>query len=459
MRTITLDNFKTALQNAAAQKGADGVAHVKAVMLADCVVTDADGMPIDPANLDVVISPAAAAPGVEETDMTKPNAEEVAKAIRSEIRAAVADAGVAVRKGIVTNDLPNLPRAYGKSKSFGNAQDAYRFGRFLFAVAGNAKSADWCARNGINLKAHLETVNSAGGFLVPDEFEATLISLREKYGVMRANARVYPMGRDTLNIAVRKAGLTSYWAGETAAGTESTLTFGNCGLVAKKLFALTTASSELVEDAIVSVADTVADEIAQEFAYREDDAGFNGNGTNTYGGMVGLQNVLGSASVSDTAIGTGDISNTSTGVTLPLVAAWLAKLPAYGITPNTKIYCNKAVYHAVFERLAMTAGGTTATEIQNGASPRFFGYPVVFTQVMASAIATGTNDVDIAYVGDLSLGVAFGDRRATTIRTSDSALNAFEQDEIVIRGTQRVDIVCHSPGDSSTAGPIIALRR
>ncbi len=459
MRTITIDNLKTALTNAAAQKGAAGVAHVKSVMLADCIVTDAEGNPIDPANLDIVISPATGIAAEMETDMDKPeDAAQVAKAIRSEIRAAMVDSAMPVRKGIVSTDAP-LPRGFGKTKSFATAQDAYRFGRFLFAVAGNAKSADWCASNGINVKAHLETVNSAGGFLVPDEFESTLINLREKYGVMRANAKVYPMGRDTLNIAVRKAGLTSYWAGETAAGTESTMTFGNAGLVAKKLFALTTTSSELVEDAVVSIADTVADEIAQEFAYREDDAGFNGNGTTTYGGMVGLQNILGSASVSDTGAGTGDITSGSV-VGLAQVMAWLAKLPAYGITPNTKIYCNKAVYHGVFERLAMAAGGATATEYANGIrEPRFFGYPVVFTQVMSSALTSGTNDVDIAYIGDLSLGIAFGDRRATTIRTSDSALNAFEQDEIVIRGTERVDIVCHSPGDSSTAGPIIALRR
>jgi hypothetical protein len=53
---------------------------------------------------------------------------------------------------------------------------------------------------------------------------------------------------------------------------------------------------------------------------------------------------------------------------------------------------------------------------------------------------------------------------------SDQALNAFEQDEIVIRGTERFDIVVHDVGDptpaagqpksgqaGNSAGPIIGL--
>ena len=46
-----------------------------------------------------------------------------------------------------------------------------------------------------------------------------------------------------------------------------------------------------------------------------------------------------------------------------------------------------------------------------------------------------------------------------TIKTSDSALNAFEQDEIAIKGTQRVDINCHSVGDATNAGAIVMLTR
>jgi HK97 family phage major capsid protein len=454
MRNITLNQFTKALENAAAQHGTAGVEHAKALMLSDCMIVDESGAPIDPASIDVMLAPAAAAPAVAE-DSAKADdkaAEAVAKSVRAEVRAALADA-IPVRRAIVTS--PDTVPVYRGVKNFKDAREAFRFGRFIAAASGHRKSADWCESNGLSLKAHSEGVNSAGGFLVPDEFEASLINLREQFGVFRANAKVYPMSRDTLLIPRRVGTLTSYWVGETKAATESTQTFDNVQLVAKKLFALTTASTELAEDAFANIGDQVAGEIAYEFALREDQAGFNGDGTSQYGGIVGLANAVGTAGTSDSGVGTGALS----GVDLADIHAWMALLPAYAQTPNVKIYCHKAVFHTVFEARAMAAGGVTAAEITNGIAPKFFGYPVVFTQAMSGVIGTGTDATPIAYFGDLSMACAFGDRRAVTIKTSDSALNAFEQDEIAIKGTQRVDINCHSVGDATNAGAIVMLTR
>lgn len=459
MRTMTLDDFRAAVTNAAAQHGERGALHAKSVLLADCIVTDANGTPISPDAIDVVIQPAAAPAMAEDSAPaadSKTDSDSVAKTIRSEIRAAIADTGVVVRKGISVPGDPDMPRGYGRLKSFADPREAYRFGRFILAAAGSVKSADWCARNGLNLKAHSESVNSAGGFLVPDEFEATLINLREKYGVARANAKVYPMSRDTLNIPRRTAGFTGYWTGESQAITESTLTLSNVSLAAKKLSVITTTTTELAEDAAISIAELVADEIAQELARKEDDAAFNGDGGSSYGGIVGVKNALGSASIVDSALTTGALS----GVTAATLSSWFAKLPAYAQTANAKIYCHKAVYHALFERISHTAGGATLGEVVNGTRNfQFYGYPVVFVQTMTNADTVTTDGTHIAYVGDLSLGMAFGDRRQLAIKTSDSALNAFEQDELAIRGTERVDIVVHGTGDSTNPGPIIALTR
>ena len=455
MKTLTLDKFTKALNNAAAQHGAAGVAHAKALMLEDCMIVDESGAPIDPANIDVMLAPAAAPAAVEEASAKADDApaEAVAKSVRAEIRAAIADAGMPVRRAIVTSS-DTIP-VYRGIKHLKDSREAFRFGRFIAATCGHRKSVDWCENNGLSLKAHSEGVNSAGGFLVPDEFEASLINLREQFGVFRANAKVYPMSRDTLVIPRRTGTLTSYWVGETKAATESTQTFDNVQLVAKKLFALTTTSTELAEDAIANIGDQVAQEIAYEFALREDQAGFNGDGTSQYGGIVGLKSAVGSAGTSDSGISTAAVS----GIALTAIHGWLALLPAYAATPNAKIYCHKSIFHALFEKLAMGVGGVTATELTNGIAPRFFGYPVVFTQAMSGVVGTGTDGEPLAYFGDLSMAAAFGDRRAVTIKTSDSALNAFEQDEIAIKGTQRVDINCHSVGDSTNAGAIVMLTR
>ena len=95
----------------------------------------------------------------------------------------------------------------------------------------------------------------------------------------------------------------------------------------------------------------------------------------------------------------------------------------------------------------------------------FLGYPVVIAQVMPKSPAV--NQV-VALLGDLSLAASFGDRRATTLQFSDVADNAFIQDEIVIRGTERMDVNVHDVGESAagiprdavmglTAGPVVGL--
>jgi HK97 family phage major capsid protein len=55
---------------------------------------------------------------------------------------------------------------------------------------------------------------------------------------------------------------------------------------------LTTVSNELNEDAFVNLADDVAGEIAYAFAKKEDECGFVGDGTSTYGGIEGVASKL-----------------------------------------------------------------------------------------------------------------------------------------------------------------------
>jgi hypothetical protein len=45
----------------------------------------------------------------------------------------------------------------------------------------------------------------------------------------------------------------------------------------------------VLEDAIISIADDLAEEIVYAFSLKEDQCGFIGDGTSTYGGIVGCQ--------------------------------------------------------------------------------------------------------------------------------------------------------------------------
>ena len=346
--------------------------------------------------------------------------------------------------------------------------EAYRFGRWAAACMGHKKSQDYCKSNGLQTKAHLETVNSAGGFLVPEEFANTLISLREEYGVFRRNAKIEPMTSDTKRIPKRSATLTAHFVGEATAGTESTQTFQSVQLVAKKLMVLTSVSSELSEDALVNLGDSVAGECAYAQALKEDQCGFMGTGASTFGGIVGAINAINNVSSNAGVTTLGSSDRYPSAVEIGDFHTMMGTLPAYADSPRCKFYMHKSIWNGMCEKLIYAVGGISAREIQQGSQGlSFLGYPVELTQVMPD-ITTGSTGADgqatdqtyrfPVIFGDLSMACAFGDRRDNTIAFSDSALNAFEQDEIIVRATERFDIQCHTPGTSSEAGPIVGMK-
>lgn len=460
MRIVTLNEVETDLQNLADQVGAAGFAKAKALYLDKVAVTKEDGTPLSADDLEIVLMPK----GMDEEDKAEDEEEKAAdaeedKAEDEEKAVAPKSLSVSRRKavsGAARMSAPALvrPKVWSKLKNFrdddrGEAvEKALRFGHWLMASRGATKSLDFCSRNGIEVKAHTEGVNSAGGFLVPDEFETELISLREQFGVFRRNARVRPMGSDTLRIPRRSATLSAKFVGEATAATESTQTFEQVTLVAKKAAVLTTVSNELAEDAFVNLSDDIAGEIAYAFSKLEDQCGFIGDGTSTYGGIQGVSSSVGTAGQFD-----GDTSGYS-GLTAADITSFMSLLPQYADTPNTKFYMHKTVYHAAFENRIVASGGFSGSEFRQGGQPNVLGYPVEFTQVMPSSYADGQV---MALFGDLTQACSFGDRRSTTIQISDSALNAFEQDELAIRGTERFDINVHDAGDGSNAGPVVAL--
>jgi HK97 family phage major capsid protein len=323
----------------------------------------------------------------------------------------------------------------------------------------------------LDTKASNEASNASSAFLVPDEFQQDLIDLREKFGIFRQNAKIVPMGSDTRSDPRRVSGVSAYFVGEDTAGTQSTKGWDRVRLTAKKLMFLTKYSNELNEDALINIGDDLAGEAAYAFANKEDQCGFNGDGSSTYGGIVGvcqkllavnatIANVLGLT----VATGTGYASSYNS-IVLGDFNKVVATLPEYA-DDAAKWYCSRFFWGSVMQRLAMAAGGNNVGNITGGARTKeFAGYAVQTAQVLPKTPAI--NQV-VALFGDLRRAASLGDRRSFTISLSDSALNAFEQDEMAMRATERFDINVHDVGESSTgtardpvnglmAGPIVAL--
>lgn len=334
-------------------------------------------------------------------------------------------------------------------------QRAYIAGRFFLATIGKCQASQtWCREHGIDVQfmgAMKEGSNSLGGFLVPPEVEAAIIDLREQYGVFRREAYVTPMSGDTKTTPRRKSGLTAYFVGEGEEGTSSDKQWDQVELVAKKLMALCRVSNELNEDSVISMADDLTSEIAYAFAVKEDQCGFVGDGTSTYGKINGVVNAVAAGSVVTALAG-----NTSF-ETLDLVdfEACVGKLPEYpGINP--KWYISKAGYAASMMRLIDAAGGNTTAQLEAGPSGReFLGYPVVITQVLNSTLGADTSKPKAVF-GDLKLGATLGNRRGVSIMESEHRY--FEYDQIGIKGSERFDINVHGRGTATAPGPLVVLK-
>lgn len=374
---------------------------------------------------------------------------------------------VAARAGVKTELARTLPR-YGTLRNFtGQRADekAYRFGKWFLAARGVESAVQYCRDNGIVLtRVHTEGVNESGGYTVPEEFGNDLIDLREVYGVLRRNAKIIPMASDTRSDPRRTGGLTAYFLNESDSITQSTKGWDRVSLTAKKLGVLARYTSELNEDSVINMADDLAGEISYAFAVKEDDCGFNGDGTSTYGGITGIREKIKGlsgtiANIAGLVVATGTGYGTNyNSVVLTDFEAVVGKLPVFADGPRAKWYCHKAFFWNVMNKLSLAAGGNTEKNISDGSAPRFLGYDVEFVQIMPKSSAVSQV---CALLGDLSLGVRLGTRRDTTIAISEHS--RFANDEIEIRGTERFDINVHDVGNASATasarveGPIVGL--
>ncbi|GMR20203.1 MAG: hypothetical protein BMS9Abin36_0798 [Gammaproteobacteria bacterium] len=356
--------------------------------------------------------------------------------------------------GSFGNDITPSSGSLRAFKGPNAKQDAYRSGQWLLAhLHGDEKAIRWCTDNGLPVAAAGGAINTKGGFLVPDEISTAIISLQEEYGVFRRECRVLPMSSDTLTIPRRDGGLTAYFVGENVEGTESDQSWGNVELNAKKLMVLTRMSSELNDDAIISMADDLTDQIAYAFANKEDDCAFNGDGTSTYGGITGIRTAIIDGTHTAGAVDAATGIDTFAEVTATDLSNVMAALPQYAL-PNAKWFVSQAGYSLVFERLMQAAGGNSLIILGGKAQMSYLGYPIVVSQSMPTSTGDLSN-VSMLLFGDLRKAATMGARRE--VRVMVSAHRYMELDQIGVMGTERFDVVTHDLGDNTTAGPIVSL--
>ena len=335
------------------------------------------------------------------------------------------------------------------------AYNAYKSGQFILAsIFDNYRAQRWCGEAGMDIRNALaEGTNTTGGYLVPDEMAQAIIDLRETYGVFRRNAQVLPMGRDTMLIPRKSTRGTATFTGEGVALTSSDPAFNQVQLSAKKLGRVVTVSTELDEDSIIDIAQIVTEDIAYSFALKEDQCGFIGDGSLTYGGMIGAKTKLDNATYAGSKVAAASTHDTFAEIDNTDLASLIALLPQYAVT-NAKFYCSQTAFALVFSRLAAIAGGNSIQTLGGAYGPSYLGFPIVISQVLPTA-QTAINAASMILFGDLRLSSTMGERRGFSIMRDPSIY--FLLDQIAIKATERIDIANHDFGDSTTAGPLVGL--
>lgn len=184
--------------------------------------------------------------------------------------------------------ITNKPSQHQETEKTGRASNEY-------------KAAFWKAmknKNSFDVQNALQVgTDSEGGYLVPDEFERTLVEALEEENIFRQMATIITTSSGDRKIPVVATKGTASWVDEEGAIPEADDAFGQVSIGAYKLATMIKVSEELLNDSVFNLEQYIAKEFARRIGAKEEEAFFVGDGT---GKPTGIFNTTGGAGVSVT---------------------------------------------------------------------------------------------------------------------------------------------------------------
>jgi HK97 family phage major capsid protein len=239
---------------------------------------------------------------------------------------------------------------------------------------------------------------SAGGNLVPTDFEAQIVQVLRTRSVIARLARVLPTDSGTsMLMPTTTAHGTATWTAENTSYTLSDETFGQVSIGAFKASAAVIASEELAQDAGIEFDQYLAEELGARMGSLVDTAYVAGSGT---GQPLGVSTSGNGISVVTAATG----SSTSYKLA-DLVAVYKALPAAYRSRATWLIHPDD---FASLAGLADTAGGLVFQSLQAD-PPTLLGRPVELSPDLAAPAANARSlvfgDFETAYTVRLVRGI------------------------------------------------------
>ena len=188
-----------------------------------------------------------------------------------------------------TTAITNKPSQHQEPEKTGRASSEY-------------KAAFWKAmrnKSGFEVQNALQVgTDSEGGYLVPDEFERTLVEALQEENIFRQLAKIITTSSGDRNIPVVASKGSACWVDEEGVIPESDDAFGQVVIGAYKLATMIKISEELLNDSVFNLEQYIAREFARRIGAKEEEAFFVGNGT---GKPTGVFNATGGAALGVTA--------------------------------------------------------------------------------------------------------------------------------------------------------------
>lgn len=152
--------------------------------------------------------------------------------------------------------------------------------------------------------------DTSGGYIAPDTFIPELQRNVVLFSPVRQVARVMPIGTGAALLPKRTGGMTATWVGDTAARSETTVTFGSNRYEVAEIAAYVDVAQSMLEDTAFDVEAMLGFEFGEEFGKKEGAAFVKGDGqVKPIGFMVdpGLGYTAGGSATAVTADGLIDL--------------------------------------------------------------------------------------------------------------------------------------------------------
>lgn len=196
-----------------------------------------------------------------------------------------------------TDPLTSKPTQAGSDQKTGRASDAYKKA-FWNAIRSKTPRPEI-------LNALQEGTDSEGGYLVPDEFERTLVQKLTAANVLRPLCHVIQTSYGDRKIPVVASKGTADWVDEEGTYPLSDDSFSQVVLGAYKLATMIKVSEELLSDSIFDIEGYVSEQFGKRIGDKEEDAFLTGNGVSK---PIGILHTTGGAEVGVTTAGAAAIT-------------------------------------------------------------------------------------------------------------------------------------------------------